>query len=125
MHRLLVCLALVAVLVAPAAAVAKSGAGKATVSLPADFPTAAALPAGELTGSTGSSPNWSVALLVDGGYADAMASAHDFYVARGYADVGPAWMYQLTNGVYSVTFVGRNHDHSATRTDITVQVAKL
>jgi len=27
-------------------------------------------------------------------------------------------------GVYDITFVGRNHDHSATQTDITIQVTK-
>jgi hypothetical protein len=140
MHRLLVCLSAAAALAVPATAVAKSappapipapgvapaakGGGKFSASLPADLPSDVTLPAGKLTGSTASSPNWSVGLLVDGGYADVMTSVHDFYVAQGYSDAGASWMYQLTNGVYDITFVGRNHDHSATQTDITIQVTK-
>jgi hypothetical protein len=53
-----------------------------------------------------------------------MTAVHDFYVTHGYSEAGPSWMYQLTNGVYDVVFVGRNHDHSATQTDITIQVTK-
>jgi hypothetical protein len=121
MHRLVLCLVLSAALVLPAAAVAQGG-GKFTPSLPPDFPSAVALPAGTLTGSTGSSPSWSIGLLIDGAYPDVMSSVHDFYVARGYSEVGPTWMYRLTNGAYTVAFVGRNHDHSATRTDVTIQV---
>jgi hypothetical protein len=131
MHRLLLCLAVAAALVAPAAAVAKGGApapasaggsGKVAPALPADFPSDVVLPPGQLTGSTGSAPNWSVGLLIDGGYPAVMASVHDFYVAHGYSEVGPTWMYSLTDGVHTITFVGRNHDHSASRTDVTIQV---
>ena len=137
MHRLLVCLSATAALALPATAVAKSAPisasgvapagktrGKLTATLPADLPSSVALPAGKLTGSTGSSPNWSIGLLMNGGYATVMTSVHDFYVAHGYRDVGPTWMYQLTNGVYDIRFVGRNHDHSATQTDVTIQVTK-
>jgi hypothetical protein len=141
MHRLLVCLSAAAALTVPATAGAKSaqpapipasgvapaakgGGGKFTASLPADLPSDATLPTGKLTGSTGSSPNWSIGLLMTGGYADVMTSVHDLYIAHGYSDVGPSWMYRLTNGVYDVMVVGRNHDHGATQTDITVQVTK-
>jgi hypothetical protein len=122
MHRLLLCLVVAAVLTVPAAAVAKGGSP--APALPADFPSNVALPSGQLTGSTGASPNWSVGLLLDGGYPEVMASVHDFYLARGYSELGPTWMYRLTNGIYTITFVGRNHDHSATRTDVTIQVSR-
>lgn len=122
MHRLLLCLVLAAALTVPAAAVAKGG-GPAPV-LPADFPADVVLPSGELTGSSGVSPSWSIGLLMNGGYPEVMAGVHDFYLAHGYSELGPTWMYRLSNGIYTVTFVGRNHDHSATRTDVTIQVAK-
>jgi hypothetical protein len=132
MHRLLLCLVVSAALVVPAAAFAKGGgpapapaggSAKVVPALPPDFPADVLLPPGQLTGSGGAAPSWSVGLLVDGGYADVMASVHDFYVAHGYGELGPTWMYSLTDGVHRVTFVGRNHDHSASRTDVTIQVA--
>ncbi|MEA2148236.1 MAG: hypothetical protein QOD69_66 [Solirubrobacteraceae bacterium] len=132
MHRLLLCLVVSAALVLPAAAVARGGgaapapaggSAKVVAALPADFPADVVLPAGQLTGSSGAAPSWSVGLLVDGAYPDVMARVHDFYVARGYSQLGATWMYSLTDGIHTVTFVGRNHDHSASRTDLTIQVA--
>jgi hypothetical protein len=131
MHRLLICLVVSAALAVPAVAAAKGGtpapsssggASKVVPALPADFPSDVVLPAGQLTGSGGGAPSWSVGLLVDGGYPAVMARVHDFYVASGYSELGATSAYSLTNGVHTVTFVGRNHDHSATRTDVTIVV---
>ena len=65
-------------------------------------------------------PRWSVMLLVDGGAAEALASAVSFYAASGFTPGGTA---QLHRNGYQVVMVATNKDHSPNQTDLTIAVS--
>ncbi|WP_427005219.1 hypothetical protein [Pseudarthrobacter sp. H2] len=114
------------VLVAPPAGGRHGNGGgadtrSAAQALPADWPAEIPLPPGLLAGSTGMAPRWSVMLLVEGGAAEALASAVSFYAAGGFTPGGTA---QLHRNGYQVVMVAANRDHSPTETNLTISVIK-
>jgi len=111
----------------PSVTTAKGGSGGGNKPItPADFPVDFPLPSGTITGSTGSSPSWSIGLNINGGYAMVMASFRPFYVERGFRDLDPNAVIptRFESNTYGVSLVGRSHDHSNTSTDIVVLVRK-
>lgn len=56
-------------------------------------------------------------LLIEGGAAEALASAVSFYAASGFTPGGPA---QLHRNGYQVVMVAANRDHSPTQTNLTI-----
>jgi hypothetical protein len=89
--------------------------------LPADWPPEVPVPPGELQGSGGAAPAWSVLLTVPGGADQVLAAAQSFYESNGFTRAGPA---QLRKGPYSIVMVARNRDHSAAQTDLTVTLGR-
>ncbi len=111
----------------PSITTAKGGSGGGNKSVtPPDFPVDFPLPSGTITGSTGSSPSWSIGLNMSGGYALVMASLRPFYVERGFKDLDSNAVIptRFENNIYTASLVGRSHDHSNTSADIVVIVRK-
>jgi hypothetical protein len=99
------------------------GAVKApAIAMPVDFPAAVPLPAGTLLGSTGRAGNWSVLLDVRVGAAQLQKSTLAFYVARGYK---ATTAYIVHNATYRIVFLAVNRDHSATRSNLAIQVIRI
>jgi len=111
----------------PSVTTATDGAGDGNKSVtPADFPVDFPLPPGTITGSTGSSPSWSIGLNISGGYAMVMTSIRPFYIDKGFKDMDPNAVIptRFESNTYVASLVGRSHDHSNTSTDIVVLVRK-
>jgi hypothetical protein len=113
---------------APVPAKTTSGRGGGTKTpLPADFPADLPLPSGTLTGSSGTSPAWSVGLNIDGSYAVNMSAIRAFYVSHGFTDLNArqAIPFGFNNSTYSLQIVGRDHDHTGPMsTDVTIVIHK-
>jgi hypothetical protein len=89
--------------------------------LPADFPTAVALPPGSLQGATGAGGRWSVLLLVRGSAAGVQRSTKRFYLRRGFRSAGAAI---VRRGTLRVTIAAAARDHSPRETNLTLGVTR-
>ena len=99
-----------------------SGGGRAAApALPVDFPRAVPIPPGTLLGGSGSAGQWGVLVLADGPADQVLKSAVAFYVAAGYTADGPAIVHR---GIYRVTIVAENRDHSNTKTNLALGVTR-
>jgi hypothetical protein len=88
--------------------------------LPADWPADLPVPAGNLSGSTGSAGRWSVLILEAGSAAEVLNSAAAFYSAAGFTPVSDS---VLNRGNRQITLVVENLDHSATQTSLMIGVS--
>ena len=105
-------------LVGPAAFA--SGAQGGQVPRPAlqkDWPAAVPVPVGIITGTSGAKPSETVGLLAKGSAAQVGHSVVALYKSHGFTQAANGTQVFSTR-TYRVTVVERNHDHSATRTDI-------
>ena len=101
-----------------------SGGGKTpAVVMPADWPTAVAVPPGQLYGvSAGAKdPQWVLGLIGQGNSAQYIASVDALYTAVGYTLVGGS-PYVLTNVTFTITVGLQPNDHSATTTLVAFQL---
>ena len=99
-----------------------TGGGRAAApALPADFPRAVPIPPGTLLGGSGSAGQWGVLVLAAGPADRVLKSAVAFYVAAGYTADGPAIVHR---GIYRVTIVAENRDHSNTQTNLALGVTR-
>jgi hypothetical protein len=87
---------------------------------PADWPQDLPLPAGTITGSTGSKGQWTVLILAAGSATDVRQSAAAVYTAAGFTAVTDS---VLNRGNRQITLVVENRDHSATQTNLVIQVS--
>lgn len=92
----------------------------ATPGLPADWPRDLPLPQGTVIGSTGSNGHWTVQIRAAGSAAQARQSVADFYTTAGFTAVSDS---VLNNGNRQITLVVENRDHSATETNVVIQVS--
>ena len=97
------------------------GGGTATPapSLPASWPRDVPVPAGKLIGSTSSTGRWTVLLLEPGSAATVLRLAGAFYHAAGFTAVSAS---VLNRGTRHITLVVENRDHSATKTNLVIQL---
>ncbi len=96
-----------------------SGSPAAAASLPADWPPDLPVPAGTITGFTGSAGRWTLLILAGGSAAEVRRSALALYAAAGFTAVSDS---VLNKGSRQITLVVENLDHSATRTSLVVAV---
>jgi hypothetical protein len=99
------------------------GGGRATataVDLPADWPADLPVPPGTITGSTGSTGQWTVQILAAGSAADVHQSVDAFYTAAGFTAVTDS---VLNRGNRQITLLVQNQDHSAAQTTLLIQVS--
>jgi hypothetical protein len=99
------------------------GGGIASSVLPRDFPTALVpLPAGNIVASAGKSPNWSVLIVIPAGAAQGQKAAIAFFVANGFtADSA----FVVHNSLFRLTMLAVNRDHSATKSNLTIAIARI
>ena len=100
------------------------GGGKTpAVAMPADWPTAVAVPPGQLYGvSAGAKdPQWVLGLIGQGDAAQYIASVDALYTQAGYTLVGGS-PYVLTNVTFTITVAMQPNDHSATTTIVAFQL---
>ena len=98
---------------------ASGGSPAATGALPADWPADLPVPAGTITGSTGSAGRWTVLVLAGGSAAEVRQSAVALYTAAGFTPVSDS---VLNKGHRQITLVVENLDHSATQTSLVIAV---
>jgi hypothetical protein len=103
----------------PALAVPTHRGRPPAATLPPDWPADVPVPPGQLQGSTGSSGQWSLLLLVDGSAAEAQKSTTAFFVAHGFRRVSDSI---VQKGRRRITVVVENRDHSPNQTFILVAV---
>jgi len=98
-----------------------AGGGTATPapSLPASWPRDVPVPAGKLIGSTSSTGRWTVLLVQPGSAATVLQLAGAFYKAAGFSAVSAS---VLNRGTRHITLVVENRDHSATKTNLVIQL---
>jgi hypothetical protein len=98
-----------------------AGGGTATPapSLPASWPRDVPVPAGKLIGSTSSTGRWTVLLVQPGSAATVLHLAGAFYKAAGFSAVSAS---VLNRGTRHITLVVENRDHSATKTNLVIQL---
>ena len=99
-----------------------SGARGGQVPRPAlqkDWPAAVPVPVGIITGTSGLRPSETVGLLAKGSAAQVGRSVVALYKSHGFSQSANG-THVFSTRAYRVTVVERNHDHSATRTDIVV-----
>ena len=84
-----------------------------------DWPAAVPVPVGTITGISGSRPSETVGLLVKGSAAQVGRSVVALYRSHGFTQAANG-THVFTSRSYRVTVGERNHDHSATRTDVLV-----
>ena len=89
---------------------------------PADWPPDLPLPAGTITGSTGSQGRWTVLIVAAGSATEVRQSAAALYVADGFTAISDS---VLNRGNRQITLVVENRDHSATQTDLIIQVSTI
>jgi hypothetical protein len=87
---------------------------------PADWPPDLPLPAGTITGSTGSKGQWTVLILAAGSATDVRRAAAAFYTAAGFTAVTES---VLNRGNRQITLVVENLDHSGSQTNLVIQVS--
>ena len=88
-------------------------------SLPAGWPADLPIPAGNITGFTGSAGRWTVLILAGGSAAEVRQSAVALYAAAGFTPVTDS---VLDKGNRQITLVVENLDHSATQTNLMIGV---
>jgi hypothetical protein len=98
-----------------------AGGGTATPapSLPASWPRDVPVPAGKLIGSTSSTGRWTVLLVQPGSAATVLHLAGAFYKAAGFSAASAS---VLNRGTRHITLVVENRDHSATKTNLVIQL---
>ena len=96
-----------------------SGSPAAAGSLPADWPPDLPLPAGSITGFTGSAGRWTVLIVAGGSAAEVRRSALALYEAAGFTAVSDS---VLNKGSRQITLAVENLDHSATQTNLMIGV---
>jgi hypothetical protein len=94
----------------------------AAASLPADWPPDVPVPPGTISGSTGSTGRWTVLLVAGGSAAEVRRSTLAFYTAAGFTAVSDS---VLNKGSRQITLVVENRDHSATQTNLVIQVSTI
>ncbi len=87
--------------------------------LPAGWPPDLPIPAGTITGSTGSAGRWTVAILAAGSATQVRQSTMAFYSSVGFTPVTDS---VLNKGNRQITLVVENRDHSATQTNLLIGV---
>lgn len=125
---LLLAVLLTACALTPVASLAQGGGGGGGTpppAVPADFPAAVPLPAGKVFGSSTLPGRWAVGITVNGGYADVVAQTEQLYRNSGFTPVGTGGNEQFANAGFLITFAAASHDHSPTKTDVTVIVQSL
>ena len=86
-------------------------------SLPAGWPADLPIPAGNITGFTGSAGRWTVLILAGGSAVEVRQSAVALYTAAGFTPVTDS---VLNKGNRQITLVAENLDHSATQTNLMI-----
>ena len=101
-----------------------SGGGKApAIVMPADWPSAVAVPPGRLYGVSAGArdPQWVLGLISQGDATAYIASVDALYTSAGYTLVGGS-PYVLTNGTFTITVAMQPNDHAATSTTVAFQL---
>ena len=106
------------VLVGPPA-LASGGRLAIRPTLQRDWPRAVPVPVGTITGSSGLRPSETVGLLAQGSAAQVGRSVAALYTSHGFRRVANG-TYVFTRLPYRITVSLRNHDHSASRTDVVI-----
>ena len=96
-----------------------NGSSAATSGLPADWPPELPVPQGSIMGSTGSAGRWSVLILAAGSAAEVRRSTAALSSSAGFTAVSDSI---LNKGNRQITLVVENRDHSATQTNLVVEV---
>ena len=108
----------VLVLVGPPA-LASGGRQPIRPTLQRDWPRAVPVPVGTITGTSGLRPSETVGLLARGSAAQVGRSVVALYTSRGFRQAVNG-TYVFTRRPYRITVILRNHDHSASRTDVVI-----
>lgn len=95
------------------------GSRPAAAGVPADWPKDLPVPAGSITGSTGSAGRWTVLIVAAGSADQVRRSAVALYSAAGFTPVTDS---VLNKGTRQITVVVENRDHSATSTNLIIGV---
>lgn len=95
------------------------GSRPAAAGVPADWPKDLPVPAGSITGSTGSAGRWTVLIVAAGSADQVRRSAVALYSAAGFTPVTDS---VLNKGNRQITVVVENRDHSATSTNLIIGV---
>ena len=118
-HQLIAVLALVGVgvLIGPPALASGGRAPRPT--LQRDWPIAVPVPAGTITGTTGVRPSETVGLLARGSVPQLGRSVVALYTSHGFKQAANGTLV-FSRRTYRVTVNLRNHDHSASTTEVAV-----
>ena len=101
------------------------GASTQSTGLPSDLPTEIPLPDGSLTAGSGSSPRWALLYNIPNSFEATVKAARLLYTSHGYTDLQPnSTTYSFENSNYFIRLAPESSDHSATNTNLTVQIQR-
>ena len=102
------------------------GGSSQAIVLPSDLPPDVPLPTGTLAGTSVSSPRWALLYVIPSSFDETVSAVRSLYISRGYRDLVPgSTNLSFANSKYAIQLAPESRDHSATNTNLTIEIERL